>query len=346
VATANAILAMSYCQLGQLQNATNALALSRNLSNAKGGQGEWFDWALDRILMNEAAALIEKRVPSSSTPHRQAEAREVIAKALALVSKNQMAEADRLIGKLPVSGDTARAGAALFRTLGDWAAVEGNWHRAAQYYSALFPSDQFEAPLLATQDYIKSSVILAEMNDRRAYENFCREFIQQFGDAAPPILERVVKSCSVLPLSASRLTALSPLAEKIAESIRNDTSPNQWALPWQCLSLALFEYRRGNYAEAVNWGNRGLSFKEDSAKERVAAIQAILAMSYRQLGQADPAASALAKSGELVEERWKSPFAIPNVNSQDYWYDWFLARILEREAAATIQAPAAATQTE
>jgi hypothetical protein len=109
------------------------------------------------------------------------------------------------------------------------------------------------------------------------------------------------------------------------------------------MSLALFEYRRGNYAEAVNWGNRCLSFKQGSAMERVTGAQAILAMSYHQLGQAEQARSALAKSRELVEERWKTPFTV-NADSRGWWYDWFFARILEREAAATIEPPATAAK--
>jgi hypothetical protein len=104
------------------------------------------------------------------------------------------------------------------------------------------------------------------------------------------------------------------------------------------MSLTLFEYRRGNYAEAVNLGNRCLSFNQDSAKERMACVQAILAMSYHQLGQIEQGRSALAKSRELVEERWKTPFTV-NEDSRGWWYDWFLARFLEREAATVIEPP-------
>jgi hypothetical protein len=133
--------------------------------------------------------------------------------------------------------------------------------------------------------------------------------------------------------------ALSPLAEKMRQSIPTDTDPNPWALPWQCMSLALFEYRNVNYAESINWGNRCLRIKQDSAMERVAGAQAILAMSYHQLGQAEQARSALLKSHGLIEERWKTPFAA-NEGSRGWWYDWFVARILEREAAALIESRA------
>ena len=137
--------------------------------------------------------------------------------------------------------------------------------------------------------------------------------------------------------------ALSPLAEKMVKSIAMATDPNGWALPWQCMSLAIFEYRRGNYAGAVDWGNRCLSFNQDFPKERVACAQAILAMSYHQVGQTEQARSALAKSRQLVEERWKTPFTVYE-DSRSWWYDWFLARFLEREAAATIEPTAPATK--
>jgi tetratricopeptide (TPR) repeat protein len=351
-ATAQAILAMSYYQLGQVQNASNALTLSRNLAERNSEQGSWFDWTLDRILTNEAAELIEKRSPSSSAPlsfkerealvRQRAEVRELIAKAVSLVNQNQMAEADRLVGRLPLSGGTPSAGVAVFRALGDWAAVQGNQPRAAEYYSALVSLDRFETPFLATQDYSKYAVVLAGMDDRRAYENLCHESIKQFGDAKPHLLERMVKSSSLLPPSASLLAELSPLAEKMAGSIPRDMKPNDWALPWQCMSLALFEYRRGNYAEAVNWGNRCLSFNQDSAMERVAGTQAILAVAHHQLGHAEQSRSALRASRELIDERSKSGFTA-NDNSRGWWYDWFIARILEVEAGTTIESPAPAT---
>jgi tetratricopeptide (TPR) repeat protein len=338
-ATANAILAMSCFQLGQAQEANDALSLSRNLAAASGAQGQWFDWALARILMNEAAAVHEDPPPPKQREAllRHAKAREIIAKAVSLVNKNKMAEADQLVGSLPVSGDAATVGAAVFRALGDWAAVQGNWPRAGEYYSTLVRPDRFETPFLATLDYNKNAMVLAELDDQHAYENLARESIKQFGNTAnSEVLERIVKSCSILAPSASLAAALSPLAEKVAESIRKQPNPNHGALPWKCMSLALFEYHRGNYAEAVNWGNRCLSFNQDTRKERVACAQAILAMSYHQLGQTEQARSALAKSRELVEERWKTPFTL-NQDSRGWWYDWFLARFLEREAAAVIE---------
>ena len=274
---------------------------------------------------------------------RQAEVREVIAKASSLVDKWQLTEADKLVGALP-SSDTAMAGAAVFRPLGDWAAVQGNWSHALEYYSVLIPLDLFTNVDSTTTDYTKYAVVLVEMGDRPAYENFCRDSIKQFGKTTDPLAaDRIVKNSLLIPPDASLLAALVPLAEVAVKSVPANVNPalNSWALP-RCMTLALMEYRRGNYAEAVNWGNRCLSFKHDATNvPRVATVRAILAMSYHQLGQAEPARAELAKSRELIEERFKTAFVIYQ-DGHGMWYDWFLARILEREAAAMIetQAPA------
>ena len=257
-----------------------------------------------------------------------------------------MAEADKLVGALP-SSDTAIVGAAVFRPLGDWAAVHGNWRRAAEYYSVLVRLDLFEKSEPATMDYTKYAVALAELGDRHAYENFCRESIKQFGNTTDPnVAERIVKNSLLIPPSASLLAALSPFAEVTAKSVPRKCGPSadNWALPWRCMSLALMEYRRGNYAEAVNWGNRCLSYKHDSSNmPRVATVRAILAMAYHQLGQTEQARSELAESRELIEERSKTPF-VAYEDWHGWWFDWFLGRLLEREAAAMIEAPASATK--
>jgi tetratricopeptide (TPR) repeat protein len=279
---------------------------------------------------------------------RQAEVREVIAKASSLVDKFQLAEADKLVGSLP-SSDTAMAGAAVFRPLGDWAAVQGNWSHALEYYSVLIPLDLFTNLDSTTLDYTKYAVVLVEMSDRHAYENFCRDSIKQFAKTTDPnAAERIVKTSLLLPADASRLDALSPLVKLAAESVpvsKNPRpAPGAWMMPWRCLSLALFEYRRGNYDGSLYWGNRCLEFDlAEPILPRVASVWAILAMSYHQLGQTEQARSELAKSRKLIEERSKTAFVIYQ-DGKGMWFDWFLARILEREAAAMIGAPAPATK--
>ena len=120
-------------------------------------------------------------------------------KASSLVDKFQLAQADKLVGALP-SSDTAKAGAAVFRPLGDWAAVQGNWRRAAEYYSNLVPQDMFKNLDSTTMDYTKYAVVLVAMGDRHAYENLCRDSIKQFGNTTDPnAAERIVKNSLLIP---------------------------------------------------------------------------------------------------------------------------------------------------
>jgi serine/threonine protein kinase len=293
----------------------------------------------------EARREAQKGRENEALLRRQAEAQAVIAKASSLTDKYQYAEADKLVGSLP-SSDTAMAGAAVFRPLGDWAAVQGNWRRATEFYSNLVPLDLFKNLDPTTTDYTKYVVVLMEMGDRPAYETLRDDFIRQFGKTTDPnVAERIIKNSLLIPPNASRLATLAPLAEVAAKSVYPPKAASgNWPLPWRNMTLALMEYRRGNYAEAVNWGNRCLSAKPDSLDVTcVTTVRAILAMAHYQLGQADQARLELAKSRELIEERSKTAFVIYQ-DGHGMWFDWFFGRILEREAAAMITTPAPTTK--
>jgi tetratricopeptide (TPR) repeat protein len=189
-------------------------------------------------------------------------------------------------------------------------------------------------------DYTKYVVVLVEMGDRRTYEEFCRDFIKQFANTTDSSAsERIIKLGSLYPPSASQLAALSPFAKLTAKSVPADPHlvPGDWPILWRYVSLALFEYRRGNYAEALHWGNLCLEFDRivGHMPPRIASVQAISAMCYFRLGQHEQARSELAKSRALIEECSKTAF-VSYDDGRGWWFDWFLARILEREAAATI----------
>jgi serine/threonine protein kinase len=269
---------------------------------------------------------------------KQAEAREKIAQAVLLLEQNRLAEADQLIGSIP-STDTPMVGETVFRTLGEWAAVNGRWQRAADYLSALTQVDKFETSDISTLDHTKCAVSLIELRDYSRYQRFCRESIKEFANTTDPLIaERTVKNSLLLPADASLLNSLIPMANVAAKSFpepgsRNDGS--SWMFPWRCVSLTLWEYRRGNYQDAINWGNRCLSYGNDSPP-RVATVYAIMALSDWQLGQVASARSELAQSRDLIDAKFKAGLDLGN-GGLGYWFDWILARILEQEAIAAIE---------
>jgi eukaryotic-like serine/threonine-protein kinase len=270
---------------------------------------------------------------------RQAEAREIIGKAVLLVEQNRFEEADQMVGGI-LSADTALVGEAVFRPLADWAAVQGRWNRAAEYLSFLVQVDQFETSEISTLDHTKCAVALIKCGDDRAYKDFCRMTIKQFsGTKDPLVAERTFKNCLLLPADADLLTALAPLAEMAAKSMRENEAVGSvsWMLPWRCLSLALIEYRRGDYRGAVDWSNRCLAYSSDNPS-RGAAVHALLALSYHQLGRVGDARSELAQSHELVDRKLKRDMDFGG-GAKGTWFDWYLGEILEREAGAAIELP-------
>ena len=106
-------------------------------------------------------------------------------------------------------------------------------------------------------------------------------------------------------------------------------------LPWRCLSLALMEYRRGNYPGAIDWGNRCLAYR-NSCPARTAAVRAIFAMTYHRLGQPESARSELAQSRGLIDNKFSAGLDYGD-GDHGFWFDWMLGKILEREAVADIE---------
>ena len=293
----------------------------------------------------EAHRAAEKGRATEAFMRRQAEANLTVAKAASLIDKYQMQQADELVGGLPAS-DMATVGAALYRPLGDWAAVLGNWPRAAEYYSVLVRLDLSERPDPATLDYTKYTVFLIELGDRRAYDEFCRDTIRHFAGTPDPVAaERTLKLCSLLPPGPERIAALTPFAGLTARSIteRGGVTQADWPVFWRHLSLALFEYRLGHYTESLRLGDRCLEFDAlENVPPRAASVHAIAAMCLARLGRHEPARAELAKSRALIDERAKTPFVAYD-DSRGWWYDWFVARILAREAGTMIDdAPAPA----
>jgi hypothetical protein len=153
----------------------------------------------------------------------------------------------------------------------------------------------------------------------------------------PIIAERTVKNCLLMPADESVLSALAPLADLAAKSFSDAgllSGGEAWMAPWRCLSLTLMDYRRGHFAGAVIWGTRCLSYGDD-CPARVATVRTILAMSHHQLGQAGEARSELARSREMIENKYRDGLDAGN-GTLGYWFDWELGRILLREAEATI----------
>ena len=71
---------------------------------------------------------------------------------------------------------------------------------------------------------------------------------------------------------------------------------------------------------------------------RLATIHIILALAYHQLGIPAQALSELIQGRTLIDNKFNDGLDAGN-GGQGFWFDWVLARILEREAAAMMEIP-------
>jgi eukaryotic-like serine/threonine-protein kinase len=265
----------------------------------------------------------------------EAEARAKITQAALLVSQEKYDAADQLAGEISLTQPTVE-GAAVLRSLGEWHALQGHWKLAVDRLSRLVQVDQLDGSDVYTLDYLRLGPTYLEMGDTVGYERFRDDAIGRFSGTTCPAPDRVLKICLLLPASDRVLGALRPIAADTAKSFADsDSSGDAFKAAWDTVSLALWEYRSGNYAKAVEWARQCLSCVEKNAP-RSAAADAVLAMSYSKLGRAAEADATLLAGLENAEGRQRGRLDL-GTPVQGFWFDRAFARILLRESKTLIE---------
>jgi tetratricopeptide (TPR) repeat protein len=233
-------------------------------------------------------------------------------------------------------------GAAVFRSLGEWHALQGRWKQAADRFAQLLQVNQLDGLDVSALDYLEQGPVLVELGDTNAYERFRQQAIARFTVAPCPFADRIVKISLLLPAGPKLMESLNPLADVTTKAFATaEASGDIFEAAWRTLSLALLEYRRGNYAKAVEWCQRCLAYPEYNAP-RIATARVILAMSWQQLGRHVDARAELAAGREIVESKFRGP-ADRGTPVKGFWFDWGFARVLLRETVALIE-PVPATR--
>ena len=219
-----------------------------------------------------------------------------------------------------------------YRRVGEWLARQRRWAEAADRYYALMEIDKLEPWQVVTLDYQACGVLLAECGDRERYDRFCKAAIERFksgtdGDEAG----RVLKTCLLFPCGPDVMEALAPMARAANERYR--PAPMNWPV----IYLALWEYRRGDFAAVDRWC-RGVISQTGESEVVTSTLRVIQAMADQKRGRAVEATEQLAFAQSTVE-RYFEHDQLPAFQ-QGYWYDWLFARILLREAVAMVQGEA------
>jgi hypothetical protein len=238
-------------------------------------------------------------------------------------------------------------GARVFRTLGEYHALRNQWKEAAARFSVLSQIDELDGWDACTLDYLRYGPVLLEDGDVTGYEHFRQAAIDHFNGAKHPFADRIVKISLLLPAGDKLLKALKPQMDIAAQSITTittnaDPDADVFLAAWRSVSLALMEYRSGNFKNAAGWCRQSLNYPEHIAP-RTATAQIILAMSDQKLGNVTEARAQLQEARETVENKFKSELD-QGSPLQGFWFDWVFARILLKEATTLIEGNPQAVQ--
>jgi len=288
-------------------------------------------------LQAELREIAERGRATEAQLRRQAEAREKITQASFLLNTGQIEQADKIVAEVPLNLTTLE-GAAVFRTLGEWNALQGRWTEAARRFHALMRAVILEGWDYSSLDYSRCAVTFVEVGDREAYQQFRQSALAQFGATQDPLIaERTLKVCLLTPPDRELMTALMPLYEVSAKSLESEEAlrtAEEWMIPWRCVSVGLMELRRNRPQEAMRYSERCLAHRPVNPA-RSATAQVILAMAHHQAGNHARARDEFAAVRRVIEQRLSESMELGG-GSEGYWFDWVLARILLRAATEMI----------
>lgn len=267
----------------------------------------------------------------------QSKARESISMAATLLAEGRIAEADALLVKTPLASIEPSLEAVLvFRAYGDWNAIRRRWDQAAECYAFFINAGGFGRVPPSEVSWILMAVgaTQVEAGNLEAYEEFRDLAIANHGKSTNYIFGAIVlKSCLLAPAGPHVLEGLQPLADQVRTKLesRSPDAIDAEQGAFAAMSMALLEYRKGNFPVAQEWCRKCLDFP-DSNDARSTTIHAIGAMAARKLGQLELAVSELARAKEFSQRTvGSSPMTFEGA-AQGYWQDCAIARLLLREA--------------
>jgi serine/threonine protein kinase len=279
---------------------------------------------------------------AEAAARQTAEARELIVKAKVASDAGNLEEAGKVLARIPPAAfQPDLEHARLRRHLGTQHAIRGQWNAAAADFSVLRQVNATDSALERNLDLLRVGPVLIELGDTNQYHQFVEETITQWSGASDPVTcERICKACLTAPADEATLKRLAPFYEASARGVDNlgDTGERRWA----STSLALFEYRRGNYAKAIEWSTVAVERYSGGTPGYLAIGHLLRAMAAHPLhletGLEDLNLARAAISDGLKKLSNPTPEDLATFEFIPA-FDWLLARILLREAEDAYRSP-------
>jgi hypothetical protein len=201
------------------------------------------------------------------------------------VTQRRFEEADKLVRGLPLDKPSVEVAAEL-RALGDWHATKGRWQQAAERFGSLVKVNQLDDVDLIAADHLRLAAAFLRAGNRDGYEQFRQAQVARLGLTNIASQYWTFKIGLLLPPDPNMLPWYALGGEVVEKKFpsREEMRPNpdhgvQWAE-----TLALLDYRRGRFSQAIDWGYRYENWGILTGA-RVTKTCLIKAMSNWQLGQ-------------------------------------------------------------
>jgi hypothetical protein len=310
-----------------------AAAVSIALALIAGGAvSNWF-----YLREREARKVAEAARANEARLLQQSKAREMISQASVLLAEGNVDKADALLLNTPFSSIEPTAEALhVFRSYGDWNAIRRRWDQAAECYDFFIKANGFDRVATVDLGWILMAVGVSQVEAGKSedYEKLRDLAIAKYGKPTNYIFSAIMlKTCLLTPAGPRVLEGMQPLADTVAQRLdsRSSDAIDAEQGAFAAMSMALVEYRKGNFARAQEWCGRSLAFP-DTNNARSATVHAIGSMAARKLGQSELADSELADSQEISKKTLEPNPLVSQRPSQGYWQDCAIARILLKEA--------------
>jgi eukaryotic-like serine/threonine-protein kinase len=123
--------------------------------------------------------------------------------------------------------------------------------------------------------------------------------------------------------------------DAVATNVVSDFGPTVAVPVDTALTLALLDYRRGDFAQSATWCQRLLAYPECNPVQ-TATAHVILALARWHLDQTAEAEVQLAQSRDSIRNRFAGGLQVGD-QTDGFWYDWIIARVLLKEAEGLIR---------
>jgi serine/threonine protein kinase len=317
------------------------------------GASTWFFFQERQARLEQARLRREAEAARASEAGllRESKARGNVSLAAILLTQGKTKEADALLAKTPLTTiEPSKEAVEVFRSLGEWNGIYGRWKQAADSYARCLQASRLDdpnKPTFSMVELLAAAPVFLEAGDGPGYERLREEALARFGNTTDlGVCDQLVKACLLQPadramlerLLTRRSWALMGSVPKGAATVSD--------LAFGAMSQALLKYRRDDFPGALLWSQRCLAY-EPANEARSAGVHALAALAGQRSGQPELARSELVKARELLArlELAKAGklnpdlLKFPRGNGEGYWFDWSIARLLEREAAALIDRP-------